>query len=236
MAARARGKGYGAATIENEIKSALELLPGQPPSLAIDIGGNVGEYAATLRQLIPGIEVHIFEPSKTNIAKLRNRFENDGNVHVVPHAASENSGPVTLFSNAPGSGLGSLTKRNLEHHNLTFDVVETVEAVRFEDYWIAQLNRRTLDIVKIDVEGHELSALKGFGEAIRASKIIQFEFGGTHIDSKTFFRDFWYFFMENKFRLYRITPWGILRLKRYSEEEENFIIANYIAVNESLSA
>ena len=50
--------------------------------------------------------------------------------------------------------------------------------------------------MKIDVEGHELDVLKGFGELIKKVRLIQFEFGGTNIDSKTYLRDFWEFFFE----------------------------------------
>ena len=86
-------------------------------------------------------------------------------------------------------------------------------------------------MVKIDVEGHELTALKGFGNALNATRVLQFEFGGCNIDTRTYFQDFWYFFKGQDFEIYRITPVGAEKITRYNERDEFFSTTNYIAVN-----
>lgn len=230
IAATAQGKGYGANSIEQEITVILNLLKKQP-TLAIDIGGNVGDYTAELRRKNQTLEIHIFEPSATNIQKLNARYGNDSLIKIVPYAVSSTSGSATLFSNKPGSGLGSLTKRRLDHFNIPFEAKETINTLRFEDYWKATLGSRQLDIVKMDIEGHELSALKGFGTAIDATNVLQFEFGGTNIDTRTYFQDFWYFFKDHNFDIYRITPFGNEKIAQYTEKDEFFSTTNYIAVN-----
>lgn len=230
VAAYAQGKGYGSTTIRQEVKLLHQLL-GIRPNLAIDIGGNVGEYTAELRRKNPSLEIHTFEPSATNFEKLNIRFKNDTLVKLVPLAVSDTSGSAALFSNEPGSGLGSLTKRRLEHFNIAFETTETINTLRFEDYWKDVLQKKPLDLVKIDIEGHELAALKGFGAALEAARVIQFEFGGCNIDTRTFFQDFWYFFKEHNFDIYRITPFGSEYITRYKESDEFFLTTNYIAVN-----
>jgi FkbM family methyltransferase len=230
VAAYAQGKGYGTASIRQENALVHKLL-GKSPTLAIDIGGNVGEYTAEIRRRNPNAEIHTFEPSATNIQKLNQRFGNDKKITILPFAVSDNAGSATLFANEAGSGLGSLTQRKLEHFNIDFNVKESVNIIRFEDYWQSNLNSRNLDIVKIDIEGHELSALNGFGKAIFTTDVIQFEFGGCNIDTKTYFQDFWYFFKEHNFDLFRITPFGIEGIKSYRESDEYFSTTNYIAVN-----
>lgn len=230
ICAYVQGKGYGSATIIQENKLVHRLLD-RSAELAIDIGGNVGEYTAELRRRNPNAEIHVFEPSSTNIAKLRTRFENDGKVQILPFAVSDSAGGATLYSDQAGSGLGSLTHRKLEHFNIDFNVSEVVSTVRFEDYWTSALNRRRLDIVKIDIEGHELAALKGFGSAIDATSVLQFEAGGCNIDTRTFFQDFWYFFKEHNFDIYRITPLGLEYIDHYRESDEFFSTTNYIAAN-----
>lgn len=77
---------------------------------------------------------------------------------------------------------------------MTFDVKEPVRTERFEDYWRSVLKSRQIDLAKLDIEGHELNALRGFGNAINAVNVLQFEFGGCSIDTHTYFQDFWYFF------------------------------------------
>jgi FkbM family methyltransferase len=230
MAAFAQGKGYGSATISQENNLVHKLLRNKP-QLAIDIGGNVGEYSAELRRRNQNVEIHVFEPSLINIEKLKKRFKDDKNIFILPFAVSDKTEAATLFSNEAGSGLGSLTQRRLDHFNIDFSVKETINTVRFEDYWISNLSSRRLDIVKIDIEGHELTALKGFGKAIFATNVLQFEFGGCNIDTRTYFQDFWYFFKEHDFSIFRITPFGLEEITGYRESDEFFSTTNFIAVN-----
>lgn len=229
LAAYVQGKGYGADSIAQEI-SVLESLSASLPKLAVDIGGNVGNYTAELRKRHPDLEIHTFEPSGVNVRRLLQRFAGDERIHVVPLAVSNAEGSAVLYSNEQGSGLGSLTKRRLDHFDIPFDTEEKVKTVRFEDYWRTRLESRPLDMVKIDVEGHELSVLRGFGEALRHCAAIQFEFGGCNIDTRTYFQDFWYFFRENGFDIHRIAPFGAQRLEHYSENDEYFSTTNYVAV------
>ena len=229
-AAHAQGKGYGTATIARE-NALVHRLLGRAPALAADIGGNVGEYTAELRRRHPALEVHVFEPSSTNVARLRTRFGGDPKVILVPSAVSDAPGEATLFADESGSGMGSLANRDLAHRGLAFQAQETVPVIRFEDYWTQSMGRRPLDIVKLDIEGFELAALNGLGAALDTTAVLQFEFGGCNIDTRTYFRDFWQFFHRRGFVLYRITPFGLDRLSRYRESDEFFSTTNLIARN-----
>lgn len=51
-----------------------------------------------------------------------------------------------------------------------------------KDY-IEKHNIKSIDFTKIDTEGYELSVLEGFGKYLKIIKLIQFEYGGTFIDS-----------------------------------------------------
>jgi hypothetical protein len=76
--------------------------------------------------------------------------------------------------------------------------------------------------------------MHGMGKAIHQTRIIQFEFGGCNIDTRTYFRDFWSFFNFHNFKLYRITPFGLERITRYRQSDESFATTNYIAINNNL--
>lgn len=106
---------------------------------------------------------------------------------------SNTNSKTLLFGDCEGSSLASLTKRKLDHLKINFSITENIETIRFEDYWKNKLQRKNIDLFKLDIEGHELDALKGMGEAINYTNIIQFEFGGCNIDTKTYFKDFWFF-------------------------------------------
>lgn len=229
-AALASGKGYGTSTTDEEVSAAATLL-GKKAKLIVDVGANVGNYAAAARAVFLDAKLHLFEPSAVNLEKLNSRFGGDNTITINSTALNAKTGDVTLFSDHAGSGLASLTKRRLDHFNIEMDITEVVAAIRFEDYWLNNLNQANVDIVKLDIEGHELEAFQGFGQAMQHCNLVQFEFGGCNIDTRTFFQDFWYFFKSADFDIYRITPYGPELIDVYREIDEVFITTNYVAVN-----
>ena len=226
--ARLQGKGWGSGSIKKEFAFASSLFD-KAPLLCVDIGGNKGLYTAEILSNFPQCKVIVFEPSISNSNLLKSKFLKNDNVIVEQKAVSNIVGEKTLYSDRDGSGLASLTKRRLEHFDISFDHSEKVPLIRFEDYWKSELGSANIDFVKLDIEGHELDALNGFGEAMKSINIIQFEFGGCNIDTRTFWQDFWYFFAENHFHLYRITPFGKIKITKYREIDEFFSTTNFLA-------
>lgn len=227
-AAYLRGKGYGTATIEREVEAALELL-GRAPKLVLDIGANKGTYAAAVRRRAPEAEIHLFEPSAACCLELRASFADDPMTFVNAVALSDQKGRTTLFSDRSGSGLASLTPRDLRHVGIELSETEAISTIRFEDYWTEELEGKAIDLAKLDVEGHELKVLKGFGQALDRTTIVQFEFGGTNIDVREYFRDYFQFFADRNYRLFRISPLGLEPLHHYSEGDEYFSTTNFLA-------
>ena len=84
--------------------------------------------------------------------------------------------------------------------------------------------------MKLDIEGFELFALQGGLKELESIKVIQFEFGGSNVDTRTFFQDFWYLLTSIGFRIYRISKSGPIEIKYYSEEDEYFSTTSFLAV------
>jgi FkbM family methyltransferase len=224
-----QGKGYGTGTVRNEVKMVRKLA--KEVRIAFDIGGNKGTYTQQLRKFFPDAQIVVFEPSKENIKLLKDRFENDSHVKVEPFALSNFSGKSTLYSDLPGSGIASLSQRNLDHFNKKMELVEEISVITFAEYYEQNFNQQVIDFVKLDVEGHELSVLEGMKDHIKNVRCIQFEFGGCNLDTKTTFQDFWYYFTNLNFQIFRITPFGLMHLKQYSEADEFYRTTNFICLN-----
>jgi FkbM family methyltransferase len=224
-----QGKGWGSQTIEQEIDAAIKLLSNNKPELCVDIGGNKGAYSEKLISKYPNCTIVIFEPSTHNNEILRSKFKKNKNIIIEKSAVTNFEGNAALYNDIDGSGLASLTKRKLEHFNLELSNSENVKTITFEKYWKEKLGSKNIDICKLDIEGHEMHALSSFGDCLNHIDLIQFEFGGCNIDTRTFFQDFWYFFKERGFDLYRISPLGLIRILEYKELDEFFITTNYIA-------
>lgn len=224
-----QGKGWGSGTVEAEVKSSGRIL-GYTPQLCIDVGGNVGRYTQALLTEFD-TKIVVFEPNKKNHQLLLEVFSNNERVKVENLALSDKNSVATLHADSDGSGLASLTRRRLDHHGITFDFSEQVRTIRFEDYWRENLGSPDIGLLKLDIEGHELEALDGLGKALSQIDLIQFEFGGCNIDTRTYFQDFWYFFKDHSFEIFRIGPLGLRKLERYSERDEYFSTTNYFAKN-----
>ena len=202
------------------------------PYIFIDIGANKGDYSKEVFRQFPDMEIYMFEPSKYHKNNLSKLYGKNPNIHINNIGLSNKSYKTTLYSDHYGSALSSLTQRNVP--NIDFNYKEEVEIQRFDEYWNTTENvNNIIDYVKIDVEGHELDVLEGIGKYIDQIRLIQFEFGGTNIDTRTYFKDFWNYFKKHNFSIYRITPKGLLYIYKYWEMDEVFLTTNYIAFNKN---
>ncbi len=227
-----QGKGWGAATTDAEVAAIAFLIrqKGISSFKALDVGANIGNWTHAFIQELQGIEVVAFEPGRATFEELSGRMQNLPNVQCVNLGLSDSNAEVVLFSDAEISGLSSLHKRRLVHFEIQFDKKELISVVTLDSWISGEKEKQIPLILKLDIEGHELSALLGATATLKRIEVIQFEFGGGNIDSHTYFQDFWYFFADLEFDLYRLTPAGLNRVAEYSEMLEVFRPTNYFAV------
>lgn len=225
------GKGSGAWSTATEAKAIAEFINKfkLDSLVAIDAGANVGNWTAEIINLFPRAKVLAFEPSKSAFEKLSSRFCNEANVTCVNLALGKSSTTSTLYADSSGSGLGSLTNRRVEHFGINFQHQEKVRVEKLDVFLSSQYSDLKPNILKMDAEGHGLDILQGSSKTLESIKLIQFEFGGSNIDTQTFFQDFWYFFIKANFEIYRLTPTGPQLITQYSEQDETFRATNYIA-------
>ena len=234
LSSQLQGKGSGGYSIIEEINACRELLKKRDINYIFDVGANKGDYSEELLKHYKNANYYLFEPSLSNYEKLNLRFSSLKNIKIINQALADKDGDDFLYSDKSGSGLGSLIKRRLNHFNINFDVKEKINLTRL-DTFLKDLNKDiVIDYFKMDVEGTELKVLQGMGKFINRIKLIQFEFGGCNIDSKTFFQDFWYYFKDQNFDLFRITLTGPKKINSYNESDEYFKTTNYIALNKNL--
>ncbi len=226
------GKGSGAWSTKNEAEAISRFIEQRSIAqiVAIDAGANIGDWSYELLKRFPASQIIAFEPSEKAFAKLRIRFSGNKLVRCENMALGRVNGKAQLFSDKSGSGLGSLTKRRIEHFDINFEHEEEITVKTLDSWMRNQESGFTPNILKMDVEGHELDILIGAQKALKNLEIIQFEFGGSNIDTRTYFQDFWYFFRENNFDIFRITPGKPILVKEYSEKDECFRATNYLAV------
>jgi hypothetical protein len=90
-----------------------------------------------------------------------------------------------------------------------------------------------IHFMKMDIEGHELQALRGASRLLgdRRVSAFSFEFGAVNVRSRTFFRDFWDLTVQHGYALSRIVRGArLLPVRRYTCDLEDFCnTSNYVA-------
>ena len=199
-----------------------------------DVGANRGQYLQLIRSTrppLPGPEVHCFEPSPTAFALLSQIQGAEHPLVLNNFGLSNEVGSAKLFAPKRGSTFSSLSKRNLEHHGLAFNEREEVN-LRTLDEYCEEHAIAHIDLLKMDVEGHELSILRGGQRLLqqRSIDMITFEVGNANIDARVFLKDFWKLLVPHGFELKRLTPSGYMKtLRAYHEGLESFGTTVFVA-------
>jgi FkbM family methyltransferase len=202
--------------------------------MLFDVGGNVGEWTLEAKRNWPEAQVHVFEPSAMHLEKLRPALAALKNVSINALALGAEAGEATLYKDADITGLASMTRRDLSHVGLSMDLSEAIKVDTLDRY-CKDHGIETIDLLKIDVEGHELDVLNGGISMLDARRIavVQFEFGGCNIDTRTFFKDFFDFFDQRGYAIAILGPGGRLNpVKRYREFNEQYSTTNYVAIRQ----
>jgi len=230
-----QGKGSGSGWDAGETRALARVINNyNSDSIIFDVGANNGEWAVKLSDQIKGEAVfYLFECSPYVLPHLSKRTPYIKNPIVVESAVSSEDGTVPLHTPAIGSGLASVHARRdagiVQHEYITLDVpATTIDSI------VAKYEIEYISLLKMDIEGHELSALKGASESLSRGIIqsISYEFGSANINSETYFHDFWDLLTGADYSIFRIGLGGILiQVKKYTEDLEYFRGAtNYIAM------
>jgi FkbM family methyltransferase len=131
-----------------------------------DIGANIGFYSLYATKVAQTLSAIAFEPnSKARTLLERNISKNElkTRVKVSPVAlGSANQKNQTMYiPKFTGSGGGSFQKLHPDEEN---SIIDNIEVMKLDTF--AELNRYEVDIMKIDVEGYEMSVIEGAMDVI----------------------------------------------------------------------
>lgn len=125
-----------------------------PGAVVVDAGANIGIYSEFLSRCVgPTGVVHSFEPSPDNFKRLQSATRKLSNVRLSQAAVGESSGRSELYLSV---------KLNVDHRTYAAegDSRDTmpIEMVALDQYFKL---REHVDLIKMDIQGYELHALRG---------------------------------------------------------------------------
>lgn len=228
---RCEGFQYGSYSLEDEAALALSFVNNNSGCI-IDAGANIGSYTRALIESGMELKLIMIEPAPALHHQLMELASTRGSVSLEPVALGADAGSLELYFDNDGSSLASLYQREISHLGVVMKKSVRVPVVKLDSI-ADKYELYTIDCLKLDLEGHELEALKGANKLLDEKRIraIVFEFGGCNIDSRTYVKDFWSILVEKHgFTFYRLAPKRhLIKLESYSEALERFTWQNILA-------
>lgn len=145
-----------------QLELVKKILP--VDGVFMDIGANQGEFTVFAAQVATKGRVLSFEPIKKNLERLYSniKINNFGQVEVFPIALGSENGEFPVYDASSSYSDGSVNEglhtlhASPERHKPT-----GVVQVKVLDEVLVTAELPRLDLMKIDIEGSELAALKG---------------------------------------------------------------------------
>lgn len=196
--------------------------------VVFDVGANAGDYARMCIDVFgSSCTVHAFEPSPDAFNELRQTALTESNIIAHQLALSDREGTATLFTPGGASTLASLHEIN----PLDQEAKRFRRKVRVTTLDAVCRNERiaNVDLLKLDVEGHEFSALLGARGMLRKRRIrfIQYEFGENSIGARRYLRDF-SDLLAADYNIFRVVPGGLVPWSYMGGVSEVFATMNYL--------
>jgi FkbM family methyltransferase len=139
----------------------------KPGYTVIDIGANIGFYTRLFSDLVGETgSVHAFEPETINFTHLQNNLNAYKNVKQINKAVSDKTGPLKIY-------VSKLL--NVDHRTYPIDNYERIveiNAITIDEY--TALNTiSSVQFIKMDIQGFEMSALKGMATTLKNNPDVQ---------------------------------------------------------------
>jgi len=171
---------------------------------------DVGARDSFLPKMNSESQFHLFEPIMRSYQKLISEYGTNKNVKIVNNCLSDKIESVNIFlytecinprQGQPNESMGS----------------EQIHCISLESY-MENNNMKSIDFLKIDVEGYEFNVIKGLGQYIENVKYIMFEYGvGTYFANNVKLSDL--ISLLNNFEFFIVQNSGLIKINFNNKSE-----------------
>lgn len=170
----------------------------------IDGGAHHGHIIQNFLSSYNNPIIYAFEPIPDSVDILKNRFSSYSNIQIFDKALGACNSHVTfnVTDNIVSSSILSPSELIYKFHGSKINIIKTIEVEQIRLDSVAELKDREIDIVKLDLQGYELEALKGMQGIIKKIKTITIEVEFIELyKNQALFSDIDIFLRKNNFQL-----------------------------------
>lgn len=201
--------------------------------VVLDVGANVGDWAKVVLQRRPDAIIHCFEIVPAIASVLRDAMAAHPTANVHEMGLSSAAREVDVWWDRTLGTTNSITPLQRVGLFVDSEVVSVRSKVETGDAVATRLGLPRIDLLKIDVEGHEYDVLSGFRALMadpgRRPRVIQFEYGPTWLATRHNLHEAYGLLEPCGYTIGRLYPDGV-DFKSYAFEDDHFRAGNYIAV------
>ncbi len=154
------------------------LLSRFPIQYIVDGGAYRGDFSKSILSLFPNATVYAFEPHPASWHSLSRTASRHPRIKALRMALGPSSGRSALHMNASplSSSLSPSSAEGLKYFEEPNQPmgVETVAVTTLAEF-VATEGLPRIDLLKLDLQGYELEALRGMGSLIESVKLIYAE-------------------------------------------------------------
>jgi len=195
------GKSKNLISLDEPYDVMVNLLKDQKVAGVLDAGASDGRISRKLLRKFPDANAYAFEPNPMYAGALQEYAKNDKRFHPQFMALSDTEGTAKLHITAsPGNtSLCEPGKRlkEIDPQGANVEKSQDVQIVTI-DQWAKRNGNVGIQLMKFDIQGHELKALKGAVETLRNSTLLvyveiwfnsPYEGGALYSEIDLFFRE-----------------------------------------------
>lgn len=172
--------GYRSAFLRTRVAASTEhdpILPGLRLDAVVDVGANRGQFALCVRRHYPHARIFSFEPLQNAAATYRRVFAGDALATLFTTAIAARAGSASMHVSRWDVSSSLLPIGQAQRDNFPF-----TEEARQETVTLSPLSAcidrdalRGVAMLKLDVQGFELSALEGCADLLDCFSYVYVE-------------------------------------------------------------
>jgi FkbM family methyltransferase len=129
----------------------------------IDVGAHAGEFSSAVRATLPDAQVYAFEPIPDCYSRMVKRLGSTRQFKAFPVAIGDTTGPVSFHRSSFTKSSSVLPMAPLHQDAFPWSAGAVTMSVSMKrlDEFLGEIELRSKVLLKLDVQGYELRALKG---------------------------------------------------------------------------